>query len=73
MGCETLVIPRNEFNHGATRERSRRHMGRDIAVMMTPDAYAQSPEFLSHLISPLVLGEAAVFCPSVAEGWRRRA
>ena len=35
LGAETLVIPRNEFNHGATRELARRRLGTEIAVMVT--------------------------------------
>lgn len=60
LGAEVLVIPRAEFNHGATRERARRHIGTDIVVMMTPDAYAEDPGFLEALVRPLLDGVAAV-------------
>lgn len=60
MGVETLVVPRRDFNHGATRELVRRYLGTDIAVMMTPDAYALSPGFLDKLIEPIVTGKAGV-------------
>ena len=60
LGAEVLVVPRREFNHGATRELARKHLGTDIAVMMTPDAYATGPEFLQYLVQPLMDGTAAV-------------
>lgn len=60
LGAEVLVIPRNEFNHGATRELARRRLGTDIVVMVTPDAYASDPLFLDKLVSPLVAGTADV-------------
>jgi rhamnosyltransferase len=60
MGAETLVVPRPEFNHGATRELARRHIGTDIVVMMTPDAHAVSSDFLEKLVQPLREGVASV-------------
>lgn len=58
LGAETLVVPRREFNHGATRELARRHLGTDIVVMMTPDAYALDTSLVERLIQPIVAGEA---------------
>lgn len=60
MGAETLVVPRAEFNHGLTRERARKHIGTDIVVMMTPDAYLVSPEEVQKLVVPLLKGDASV-------------
>lgn len=60
MGAEVLIVPRNEFNHGATREIARTHIGTDIVVMMTPDAHAISADFLTKLVTPIERGEAAV-------------
>lgn len=60
MGAETMVVPRQGFNHGLTREQARRRLGTDIVVMLTPDAYPQSDEFLALLTAPLRRGEAAV-------------
>lgn len=54
MGAETLIVPRRDFNHGATRELARKTLGTDIAVMITPDAVASGPEMLSALIRPLI-------------------
>lgn len=60
LGAETLVIPRSEFNHGATRELARKHLKTDIVVMMTPDAYAIDSSMLEMLIQPIVNDKAAV-------------
>ncbi len=60
LGAETLVIPRAEFNHGSTREKARRHLGTDIVVMITPDAYAVDTRMLERLIKPLRKGLASV-------------
>ncbi len=60
LGAETWVVARAAFNHGLTREAARRRLGVDIAVMMTPDAYPASPDFLETLVAPIVSGAAAV-------------
>lgn len=59
LGAETLVIPRCQFNHGTTRELARKHLGTDIVVMVTPDAYVANPQnteedFLEILVKPLI-------------------
>lgn len=60
LGAEVLVVPRKTFNHGLTREQARIHLGTDIIVMMTPDAYAIHEQMLNPLIEPITLGLAAV-------------
>ena len=60
LGAETLVVPRHEFNHGATRELARRQLATDIVVMVTQDAYAKDDETLRRLVSPLIARDAAV-------------
>lgn len=60
LGAETLVIPRSEFNHGATRERARQYLNTDIVVMVTPDAYALNTHMLETLIAPIAEGRASV-------------
>jgi rhamnosyltransferase len=60
LGAETLVLPRNQFNHGATREIARRHLGTAVVVMMTPDAVATGPMVLPRLVAPILSGRAAV-------------
>jgi rhamnosyltransferase len=56
MGAETLVIPRNKLNHGLTREKARKHLNTEIAVMMTPDAYPTDEGLLNRLIAPVAKG-----------------
>lgn len=60
MGAEVLVVPRNEFNHGLTRERARKALGTDIVVMVTPDAILLDSAMLENLVRPLISGEASV-------------
>ncbi|MBI1335992.1 MAG: glycosyltransferase [Phycisphaera sp.] len=60
LGAQTLVVPRKSFNHGSTRELARKHLGTDIVVMATPDAYAQSTDTLGLLVEPIIRGESAV-------------
>jgi rhamnosyltransferase len=60
MGAETLVIDRETFNHGTTRELARRHLNTSIVVMVTQDAYAVDEHALGLLIQPLVDGNASV-------------
>ena len=60
MGAEVLVVPRQEFNHGATRELARRALGSDVVVMITPDAKPLEPELVGNLVRPIVEGEASV-------------
>lgn len=60
MGAETLVIPRNEFNQGMTREIARKHLATDIVVMMTPDAYPMNDDFLEKLVDPILVGKASI-------------
>ncbi|MGF1474911.1 MAG: glycosyltransferase family 2 protein [Geminicoccaceae bacterium] len=60
MGAEIMVVPRERFNHGATRNLARRHLATDITVMVTPDAYAEGADALARLVEPVAAGEAAV-------------
>lgn len=60
LGAETLVIPRRQFNHGVTREFARRYLKTDIAVMMTPDAYALDHTLLEQLVEPLLTKNASI-------------
>jgi rhamnosyltransferase len=59
-GLDVFLVPRDEFNHGFTRELIRKHLATDIVVMLTPDAYATDSGFLEHLVMPLLHGQAAV-------------
>lgn len=60
FGVGILQIPKEEFNHGTTRERARKELGTDIVVMMTPDAYATHPGVLETLVCPLLEKKAAL-------------
>lgn len=59
LGTDVLVIPRREFNHGATRELARRHLQTDIVGMMTPDAYFIDELAFGKLINPIINHQAA--------------
>lgn len=59
-GAEVLIVPRSEFNHGATRELARRTLATDVVVMLTPDARPAGPEMLGRLVRPVIEGVAAV-------------
>lgn len=60
MGVDTLIIPRENYNHGLTREQARKHLNTDIIVMMTPDAYLTNSSSLSALITPLIEVRASI-------------
>ena len=60
LGAETHVIPKEEFNHGTTREKARQLLKTDIVVMLTPDAYAIDSDVLGILIQPIVEKKASV-------------
>ncbi len=60
LGAETLVISRDAFNHGISREKARRYLQTEIVVMMTPDAYALDETMLTRLIDPLIKKKASV-------------
>jgi rhamnosyltransferase len=60
MGVETLVIPQNEFNHGTTREKGRRHLMTPIVMMITQDAYLTSPHMVEELVKPILEKKASV-------------
>ena len=60
LGTKTLVIPRDQMNHGTARELSRKALGTDIVVMMTPDAFAEDPDMLTKLVRPIEEGKAAI-------------
>lgn len=60
MGADTLVIARADFNHGATREKARKHLQTDIVVMVTPDAYAVDHQVLGKLVKPIIEGKTSI-------------
>lgn len=60
LGAETLIIPREEFNHGTTRELARQALATDIVVMVTPDAYAKESDLIEKLTAPIRKGNASI-------------
>lgn len=60
LGAQTLVIPRDEFNHGLTRELARKHLATEIICMATPDAYPVDEQVLGRLIQPIQDRQASV-------------
>jgi len=60
LGAEVLMIPSGEFNHGGTRELARRHLGTDIVVMLTQDAYLVDEHALGQLVAPLLNKQASI-------------
>jgi len=53
FGAEVLIIQKNEFNHGATRERGRKLLNTDIVVFQTQDAYPMDETMLNKLVAPI--------------------
>jgi len=60
LGAETFVIPRKNMNAGTSREKTRKKLGTDIFVAMTPDAYALDEHMIERLVKPIVEGKVAV-------------
>jgi len=60
QGAETLIVARDQFNHGATRELARQTLNTDIVVMMTPDAYPKDHTTLGALVKPIIEKKATV-------------
>ena len=60
MGAQSLIVPREQFNHGTTRELARKRLGTEIVVMLTPDAYPVDEHVLGKLVAPIVAGQTAV-------------
>lgn len=54
LGAEVMVIPRDEFNHGATREFARKKNSREIVVFLTQDVMIVSMDFVEFLVEPLL-------------------
>lgn len=60
LGAEVMQIPKEQFDHGATRELARQQLATDIVVMCTQDAYPHSSNTLETLIAPLLHNEASL-------------
>lgn len=53
LGATTIVIPRNDFNHGGTRNLAAGAASGDVLVFMTQDALPADTGLLSALTAPL--------------------
>ncbi len=60
FGVEILIIPKEEFSHGRTREKARLHLNTDIVVMITDDAYAQDNTMLEKLVQPIIEKQTSI-------------
>jgi rhamnosyltransferase len=56
LGAEVHILPRAEFNHGATREKARKLLATDIVVLLTQDVIPEA-DFIAELIKPIRCGE----------------
>ena len=59
FGAKTIVIPRNTFNHGKTRNLAAVEANGNILVFMTQDALPQDNTLLSKLTAPLQTSDIA--------------
>tara|TARA_R110002049_G_scaffold114921_2_gene266572 strand:+ start:17880 stop:18800 length:921 start_codon:yes stop_codon:yes gene_type:complete len=50
IGADVRVIKREDFDHGATRNRALHWIDHDIVVFMTQDALIESAESITHLV-----------------------
>ena len=63
MGVEVVSIPKEEFNHGATRQ-----LGVDllpnaeILIFLTQDAILSSPESIKNIVAPFVDDKVGAVC-----------
>ncbi len=58
-GASVTTIPRDEFNHGGTRNLAASLASHEILVFMTQDALPADRDFLAKLVAPLELDAAA--------------
>lgn len=59
-GVQTVIIPKNEFNHGLTREKARKILNTEIVVFLTQDAYPAQDNLIELLTVPLIQNKASV-------------
>lgn len=58
IGTDVIVIPKAEFNHGATREFARKQLKTDIVVFLTQDAFPVDANLIEKLVAPLLKNES---------------
>ncbi|KAB8297505.1 glycosyl transferase family 2 [Bifidobacterium apri] len=49
-GIELLTIPREEFNHGATRDKALRHTHGDFVLFLTQDALPEDDQYIDSMV-----------------------
>ncbi len=54
LGAKVIVIPQQEFNHGATREFARQQTQSEFVVYLTQDAVPVSADLIEHLLAPML-------------------
>ena len=59
FGAKTIVIPRQTFNHGGTRNLAAREAKGDVLVFMTQDAFPLDNGLLGNLTAPLAAHDIA--------------
>ncbi len=68
LGCRTLVIKRDQFNHGSTRNLAARHARGEILIFMTQDAIPIDTRLIEYLTGPLdEPGLAATFARQIPD------
>ena len=60
FGCKIVIIPQQNFNHGATRENARRLLKNRVVVFLTDDAVPLNSTTIEKLIEPILKGKAVV-------------
>jgi glycosyltransferase involved in cell wall biosynthesis len=59
-GAEVVIISKEEFNHGATREKGRKLLKTDIVIFQTQDVYPLDESVVEKLIVPIKEGKAEI-------------
>jgi rhamnosyltransferase len=65
LGCRTEVIPRHQFNHGATRNLAATLARGDALVFLTQDALPANEHFLENLTARLGHGVSAAYARQI--------
>jgi rhamnosyltransferase len=60
LSIEHIKIPKNQFNHGLTREYGRKMLGTEIVIMISQDAELMNSEMLEKLVEPIIMKMSAV-------------
>ena len=61
-GAELIVIPRNEFDHGKTRDLALRHTDTPFVVFLTQDAMPKDSDCMEKLLAPMLNDPKVAVC-----------